>query len=481
MDRIVNDPLGGGATMHRSDGSTSRYTPNPLGGGGTIYHSGGGSKSYGIGRGALGFGANASGVRPSSGSSYSRPSYSSPSPTYGGPSYSSPSYSSPSYSIPSPPDLGAEISLIDMPLNSYQGGSHARPVIEGYRYIGDGQSGSSSLGDAAAAAATEIALKAIMEVGLRAAQQHFNTEPSYADESSSYESSNLQPQKSHCSFRVFLVLVLVVGVLCIVASKMNREVSRLCKKAMSIPAMWINWAFGRKCKKVRDSQGELVSVKMPKSVIIPLAVTYIVCALPSVISFFNTDIQIVWLACLIPLLIPISLNCGKIFARNVVMFFCLCVIVLAALISALTEEECGGLVAWLYFGVFALISCSLMAMLCLPQSNEWFLAKKEMSSVALKKMKDRLKARADRIFGSAVFVFAGKWYVWIAAVLIVICFVVIFRGLFSPLPSNAPDAVRHRKAHGQHERFEQIEKTEVQVPAALPGDKRAVSIGCSDD
>lgn len=109
-----------------------------------------------------------------------------------------------------------------------------------------------------------------------------------------------------------------------------------------------------------------------------------------------------------------------------------------------------------------------MAMLFLPQSNEWFLAKKEMSSVALRKMKNKLNAKADRIFSSGVFVFVGKWYVWIAAVLIVICFVVIFRGLFSPLPSNAPVAVKERMAHGQHEQFEQTEKLDDQEPAALP-------------
>lgn len=244
MDRIVNDPLGGGATMHRSDGSTSRYTPNPLGGGGTIYHSGGGARSYGVGGDAFGFGANASGVRPSTGSSFSRPSYGSPAQTYSSPSYirptySSPSYSGPSYGIPSPPDLGAEISPIDMPLNSYQSGSSSRPVIEGYKYIGEEPSGGSSLGDAAA----EIAIKAIVEAGLRSAQQHFNTQTSYAEESSPCESSNRQTQKTHCPFRVFLIIVLIVGAFCLWASKKNKEVSRLCKKVLSIPA--INRAFGR--------------------------------------------------------------------------------------------------------------------------------------------------------------------------------------------------------------------------------------------
>ena len=478
MGRLVSDPLGGGATLHRSDGSTSRYTPNPLGGGGTIHHSGGGARSYGAGGDAFGFGANASGVRPSTGSSFSRPSYSSPAqtysspsyirPTYSSPSYSSPSYSAPSYGIPSTPNLGAEISPVDMPLNSYQSGSSSRPVIDGYRRIGEEPSGGSSFGDAAAAAAAEIALKAIIEAGFRSAQQHFNTQTSYADDSSPYESGNRQIQKTHCPFRVFLIIVLIVGALCLWASKKNKEVSRLCKKVLSIPATVINRAFGRKCETERDSQGELVSVKMPKSVKIPLIVTYVVCALPSVIALFSTDNWIAWVAWLTPLLIPMSLSRGKVFARRVVVFFWACVIVIAVLVRALTEEECGELAAWLCFDGIVLFSCSLIAMLRLPQSNEWFLAKREMSRAAIRKVKDGIKAKADRIFGSAVFVFAGKWYVWIAAVLIVICFVVIFRGLFSPLPSKAPDAAKHRMAHEQRERQEQTDKPDAQEPAALP-------------
>ena len=50
--RIVNDLVGGGATIYHSDGSTSRYNSNLMSGGGTIYHSGGGSSACGSGLGA---------------------------------------------------------------------------------------------------------------------------------------------------------------------------------------------------------------------------------------------------------------------------------------------------------------------------------------------------------------------------------------------------------------------------------------------
>ena len=454
--RIINDPGGGGATVHHPIGGKIWGSNKLQGGSGTMHSFDGVSPTYSIGQSAFGMGSNSSKVQAPSG--ILRPT----------------SF----YSSPEPSAHATRIPAIDMPLSTSQGGPYSRPVIEGYRYIGsDRQSGDCSK-SAFAAAAEEAVVRMALEAGLQAAQRHFETCRSSADESSSYESSYRQSRKAHCYFRLFLLFVLIVGVLRMLASRMNKDVARLCKKAFSIPTRVINLVFGRKCEVARDSQGELVSVKMPKSIIIPLVVTYIACALPSVIFLCNTDIDItngwstdIWIigvACLIPMVIPVLLNLGMIFARRVIVVFCMCAIIVVALFAAMLENEVDESDVWMSFVVSVLIFRSLIAMLRLPQSTEWFLLKKEMSSAAIRRMKDGLKAKADKVFGSAVFVFAGKWYVWIAAVLIVICFVVIFRGLFSPLPSNVSDAVKHRMAHGQRERLEQVEKPDVHDPAALP-------------
>ena len=457
--RVVNDLMGGGATFYNSNGSTSRYNANPLGGGATIHSFGGASRPYGSGLDVHSMGANVSGFRSSSGA----------------------------YSSPSLTDYDVGGSGIDMPLSTYQRGASSRPVIEGYKYIGEDKS---SFGDMV----ENAAIQAACYYGAKALVKAFSDgneafgDGNEANTPVGYDSSYRQFEKRSWGwvrwvslFFYIIALTLVVG---FVLVRMGN------KKWLNLQeSIFDKEEYGRRCVIWRDShtrrdlQGCLASVETPAALKKLICGIYAICALPGVVALWKIDwcnFKIAWnsyswmvlVGCLILMVLPVSLHRGKSFARSVVVFVCAAVIVCFAvigLVGTFAEDDGDTLLVVLIISVLAMsFFCYLIIILVSPSTDEWLRMKKELKLENSRRRVMAIKAMGHRIISSRACLFVEKWYMWIAVVLILICFVVIFRGLFSPLSSEASDAEKRRMAYGRHERMKQIKSPDVQGAVALP-------------
>ena len=255
--------------------------------------------------------------------------------------------------------------------------------------------------------------------------------------------------------------------------------------------------YGRRCvawrdsHTKRDSQGHLVSVELPTALKNLICGIYVICALLGVVALWKIDwcnFKIAWnsygwmvlAGCLILMALPVSLHRGRSFARGVVVFICAAVIVCFAAIGLVgTFAEDDGdvlLVVLIISAVVMSFFCYLIIILVSPSTDEWLRMKKELRLENSRRRVMAIKAMGHRIISSRACLFVGKWYMWIAAVLILLCFVVIFRGLFSPLSLGASDAEERLMASGHHERMKQVEESAVQGSAALTRDLGGVDL-----
>ena len=155
--------------------------------------------------------------------------------------------------------------------------------------------------------------------------------------------------------------------------------------------------------------------------------------------------------------IPLSLHCGRNFARYTIMVFCASVISFYAVWGVLftfDEYVNGGEFCKFLVVAFLLISFFYYPIntLVLPEAEEWFRAKKMLSIEASHRRAENFKMMRHRIISSKAFATFEKWYMWIAIVFIAICFVIIVKDLFTPIDIGEvrrahPSGVVHGREH----------------------------------
>ena len=371
----------------------------------------------------------------------------------------------------------------------------SRPVIEGYKYIGEDNP---SFGDMVESAV----IQAACYYGAKTLVKAFSdgneafSDGNEANTPVGYDSSYRQFEKRSWGwvrwgslFFYIIALALVVGF--VLVRMGNKKLLNLLESTFD------KEEYGRRCvtwrdlHTRRDPQGCLVSVEMPASLKKLIYGIYAICALPGVVALCKIDwcnFKIAWnsyswmvlVGCLILMALPASLHHGKSFARGVVVFICAAVIVCFAvigLVGTFAEDDGDVLLVVLIISVVAMSFFSyLIIILVSPSTDEWLRMKKELKLENSRRRMMAIKAMGHRIISSKACLFAEKWYMWIAFVLILICFVVIFRGLFSPLPSDVSDAEKRRMAYGRHERMKQIEEPAVQGSAVLTHDPGGVGL-----
>lgn len=205
-----------------------------------------------------------------------------------------------------------------------------------------------------------------------------------------------------------------------------------------LPHRLLDVAFGRSCEERRDEGGNLIGVKMPKSIILPLIVLYVLVLVPLIFSvcvfavcfdghYGSIDGGMFLAVCALGLVLPIGLQHGNEIARLVVSLICYVVSICAG--AALYM---GG-INWMGWtiGIMMIVFSQLMVgMLFLRQSREWFRAKKELS--IRNRGQTRCLVSHFLIAASHRTVrFVSKWYLYLAAIIVLISFYIIYQGLFS--------------------------------------------------
>ena len=317
----------------------------------------------------------------------------------------------------------------------------SRPVIEGYKYIGEDNP---SFGDMV----ENVAIQAACYYGAKALAKAFSdgndvfSDGNEVNTSVGHDSSYRQFEKRSWGWIRWVSLIFYIIALAFVVGFVLVRMGN--KKLLNmLESIFDREEYGRRCvawrdsHTKRDSQGHLVSVELPTALKNLICGIYVICALFGVVALWKIDwcnFKIAWnsygwmvlAGCLILMALPVSLHRGRSFARGVVVFICAAVIVCFAAIGLVgTFAEDDGdvlLVVLIISAVVMSFFCYLIIILVSPSTDEWLRMKKELRLENSRRRVMAIKAMGHRIISSRACLFVGKWYMWIAAVLILLCF-----------------------------------------------------------